>query len=235
MPPEATITACAFSVKSPVDLARAALAALGMVRLEDRAGDAIDGAVGDAERIDAVAEPERQPAARLRLACPPLERFDDAGAGAPGDVKPRHRIAVAHGIIAAALGPADHGEDAMAHRAQPAAFFARREGDIGFSPASRPKVLVAVETRRPHPVLQRQVKTVPDAEPALFGAVDQKQSAERPEGLAAKALFALLVDHDDALAGVGDFGGGDEARQPRADHDYIRIIGHCVSPGSEND
>jgi hypothetical protein len=44
-------------------------------------------------------------------------------------------------------------------------------------------------------------------------------------------LFALLLDHDDALAGVGDFGRGDEARQPPADHDYVRIDSHRVPPG----
>ena len=123
----------------------------------------------------------------------------------------------------------------MAHGAQPAALFAGREGDIGLRPAPRPEIFVAVETRRSHPVLQRQVKTVLDAEPALFGAVDQEQSAERPEGLAAEALLALLVDHDDALAGIGDFGRGDQARQPAADHNYVRIVSHCVFPDSPND
>ena len=110
MPPEATITACARSVKSPTTLRELLLAALDCVGLEDRAADAIDGAVGDGERIDAMAEPEGQPAARLRFARAPLERLDNAGAGAPADVKPRHRIAVAHRVIAAALGPADDGK-----------------------------------------------------------------------------------------------------------------------------
>ena len=199
-------------------------------RLEDRAADAVDGAVGDAERIDAVAELEGQPAARLRLARAPLERLDDAGAGAPGDMKPRHRIAVAHRVIAAALGPADHREDAMAHRAQPVALFAGGERHIGFGPAPRPVILVAVEAGRSHPVLQREIEAVLDAEPALFRAVDQEQSAERPEGLAAEALFAFLVDHDDAFAGVGDFGRRDEARKPAADHDDVRILCHRVTP-----
>ena len=177
-----------------------------------------------------MAELEGQAAAGLRLARAPLERLDDAGAGAPGDMKPRHRIAVAHGVIAAALGPADHREDPVAHRPQPVALFAGRERHIGLRPALRPKILVAVEAGRSHPVLQREIETVLDAEPALFGAVDQKQSAERPEGLAAEALFALLVDHDDAFAGVGDFGCGDEAREAAADHDYVRILSHRVVP-----
>src|SRR5207342_1870450 len=101
---------------------------------EDRAADALDGAVADGERIDAMAKLERQPAAVLCFARPPRERLDDAGPGAPGDVKTRHRIAVPHRVIAAALGPADHGKDAVPHRAQPVAFFARRKPDIGFGP-----------------------------------------------------------------------------------------------------
>ncbi len=182
-----------------------------------------------------MAELERQAAVRLRLARAPLERFDDTGAGAPGDVKPRHRIAMAHRIVTAALGPADDREDPMAHRAQPSAFLAGRERHIGFRPAPRPKIFIAVEARRPHPVLQREIVAVLDAEPALFGAIDQKQSAERPEGLAAKALFAFLIDHDDAFAGVGDFGCGDKAREACTDHDYVCIVSHRVSPDPRND
>jgi hypothetical protein len=135
------------------DLARAAFSPLDAISLEDRATDAIDRAVGDGERIDAVAEPEGQAAARPCLARAPLERLDNPGAGAPGDMEPRHRIAVAHRIVAAALGPADDGEDSMAHRPQPSAFLARRERHVGFRPALWPKILIAVEARRPHPVL----------------------------------------------------------------------------------
>ena len=91
-------------------------------------------------------------------------------------------------------------------------------------------ILVAVEARGAHPVLQREIETVLDAEPALFGRVDQEQSAERPKRLAAEALFALLVDHDDALAGVGDFGCRDQPRQSAADHDYVRILSHRFLP-----
>ena len=233
MPPEATITACARSAEVADDLSRTALAALDVVgsRIVPLTPSTVPLVMR--ERIDAVAELEGQPAARLRLARPPLERLDDAGAGAPGDMKPRHRIAVAHRIVAAALGPADHRKDPMAHRAQPVALFAGGERHIGFGPAPRPEVLVAVEAGRSHPVLQREVVTVLDAEPALFGAVDQEQSAERPERLAAEALFAFLVDHDDAFAGVGDFGRRDEAREAPADHDYVRIlVPSRHSPGS---
>jgi len=105
------------------DLARAALSPLGIVRFEDRARDAIDGAVGHGQGIDAVAEPERQPSLRLRFASPSFERLDDAGAGAPGHMEPGHRIAMAHGIVTAALRPADHGEEPKPHGAEPCAFF----------------------------------------------------------------------------------------------------------------
>ena len=194
------------------DIARRALAALDIVGRENGAADAIHRAVGDGERIDAMAEPEDQPAASGGLARAALERLDDAGPGAPGDVKARHRIAVAHRVIAAALGPADHGEDAMAHRAQPVALLAGRERHIGLGPLARPKILVAVEAGGAEPVLHRELEGVLDAEPALLRRIDQKQSAERPERLAAERLLALLVDHDHALAGVGDLGCGHQSR-----------------------
>ena len=34
---------------------------------------------------------------------------------------------------------------------------------------------------------------------------------------------------------VGDFGCGDEAREASADHNYVRIVGHCISPDPKND
>jgi hypothetical protein len=74
-----------------------------------------------------------------------------------------------------------------------------------------------------------------DAEPALLGAIHQKQPAKRPERLAAKALLAFLVDHDDMPAGVGDLGRGDEAGEPPADYNYIRIVGHRALPGGFTD
>jgi len=54
------------------------------------------------------------------------------GSAMPGQVPQvtwnRHRIAVAHGVIAAALRPADHRKNTVAHRPQPAAFLAGRKG-----------------------------------------------------------------------------------------------------------
>ena len=58
---------------------------------------------------------------------------------------------------------------------------------------------------------------------ALLGTVDEEQAAERPEGLAADRILALLLDDDDALAGVGEFGRGDETGQARADDDGVGV------------
>ena len=61
------------------DLARRALAALDTIWLEDRAADAVNRTIGHRQRVDAMAEPEYQPAALRGFARPPLERLDDAG------------------------------------------------------------------------------------------------------------------------------------------------------------
>ena len=82
-------------------------------------------------------------------------------------------------------------------------------------------VVVAVEARGAHPVLQCEIVGILDAEPALFGKVHQEESAERPKGLSAKALLAFLVDDDDALAGICDLRRRDQPRQSTADHDYV--------------
>src|SRR6201999_1297499 len=99
-----------------------------------------------------------------------------------------------HGVIAAAFGPADDRENTVAHRPQPASLLAGGESEIGVRPKARPMILVAIEAGRAHPVLACQLEAVLDAEPALLGRINQKQSAERPERLSAKALLAFLVD-----------------------------------------
>ena len=124
------------------------------------------------------------------------ERCEHARPGAPGDVETRHRVAVAGRQIAAALGPADHGEDSQALLIQPGTLFARREVDIGLGPAARPKILVAVEAGRAEPVLPGEIAAVADAHAALLGRVDEEQSAERPERLAAEVLLAFLIEDD---------------------------------------
>ena len=94
--------------------ARACGAALGVARLQHVALHAVDGAAGLGQRRHAMAEAERHEPAALRLAHAPHERLDHARPGAPGDVKARHRIAVAGRQIAAALGPADDRENPQA-------------------------------------------------------------------------------------------------------------------------
>ncbi len=182
------------------------------------------------EGIDAVPESEDDAACIGVFAGAPLERLDNAGAGAPGDMESGNRVAVPHGVIAAALGPADHRKNPVSHRPQPVAFLAGCESDIGFGPFSRPVILVAIKTGGPEPVLQCEVVRILDAEPPLLGRVDQKQPAERPEGLSADILLAFLIDDDHSFAGIGEFGGGHEASQSRADDDCVRIVRHFVSP-----
>ena len=58
------------------------------------------------------------------------------GPGAPDDVEPRHRVAVAGGGVAAALGPADDGEESHAESAQPVALFRRGEPEVGLAPSA---------------------------------------------------------------------------------------------------
>ena len=88
-------------------------------------------------------------------------------------------------VAAAALGPADDGEPAHAHRMQPGTHLARGEIDIGLGHLAGPLVLGPVELRGAEPVLHRQLAAVADAQAALLGAVDEEQAAERPERLAA--------------------------------------------------
>src|SRR6202042_2338169 len=152
----------------PDHLAGTALASFDRIGLQDRAGNSIDAAVMRGERIDAVAEFERQQSRFFRTPRKPFERLDDAGSRAPGHMEPGHRIAVAHGVVAAAFGPADHRKNTMADRPQPASFLPGGESEIGLCPSPRPEVFFAVEARRAHPVLMRQIVAVLDAEPALL-------------------------------------------------------------------
>ena len=223
MPPEVTITACALSAKSPDHGARGGRAALHGGGLQDVAGDAVHHAGRLRQRGDAVAEAQRDEARLGGLAHLGDERRDQRRAGAPGDVEARHRVAVAGGGVAAALGPADDREPSQAHLVQPGALLAGGEGDVGLGPAARPVVLRPVEAGGAHPVLQRQVVAVADAQAALLGRIHEHEAAERPERLAAEDLLGLLVEEDDALAGVDQLSSRHEAGEPAADHDRIGI------------
>ena len=153
------------------------------------------------------------------------ERRDDARSGAPGDVEPRHRVAVPGREAAAALGPADHGEEREPALREPRALLARSELQVGLGPLARPEILVAVEVGAAEPVLPSELEGVLDAHAALLGGVDEEQSAERPERLAAEVGLGLLLEDGDALAGVQQFARGDEARKARSDHDRVGFDG----------
>src|SRR5690606_4256848 len=119
--------------------------ARGVVGGEHGAALPAGGAVLHDELVDAVAVVEgEQPVAR-RLLGVADEGFDDAGAGAPGDVEAGHAVAVAVGAQVAALGPADGGQEGDAVPVEPGPLLPRRPLDIGAGPAHRPGVLV-VET-----------------------------------------------------------------------------------------
>ena len=224
IPPEVTITACASSSNSPTASPRARLPARDGARLEHVAGDPGDGAAGDGQLVDPVAEAQLDQAALLGLAHAAHERLDHPGAGAPGDVEARDGVAVAGGEIAAALGPADVRHEAHALRVQPRALLAGGEVDVGLGPAARPLVLGTVEPRRAEPVLPRQLARVVDPHPALLGAVDEEQAPERPERLAAERRLGLLLEQDHPAPGVGQLGGCDQAGQAGPDHDRIGVV-----------
>ncbi|SKY88125.1 Uncharacterised protein [Mycobacteroides abscessus subsp. abscessus] len=84
---------------------------------------------------------------------------DHLGAGAPGQMEAGYGVAVAVGETAAAFSPADDRRDAQAEVMQVLTLLGGCEVDVGASPLSRPVVLVvAVETRRAHPVLKGEFR-----------------------------------------------------------------------------
>ena len=85
-----------------------------------------------------------------------------------------------------------------------------------------------VEGGRAQPVLPGEIGRVPDAHQPLLGTVDEKQAAERPEGLAAEILLALLVDDDDHEAAIGRFRRRHQTGQPGADDQTIAV--HAFLP-----
>ena len=126
-------------------------------------------------------------------------------------------------VVAATLGPADDWEGLQPAFPQPAALLARGEVDVGVCPLPRPVVLGPVEARGAEPVLQRQLVAVADAQPPLFGAVDEEQAAERPERLPADVGGVLLVDDQHAAPALDQLTGGDQPGQTGSDHDDISV------------
>ena len=115
IPPEVTITACARNSNSPAAVRDDGVAARRRRSARGWCPDTPSTAPsGDGERVDPVPEPELDEPGLGRRPDPPLERLDDPGPGAPGDVEPRHAVAGAAGVVAAALGPADDRDDASA-------------------------------------------------------------------------------------------------------------------------
>ena len=232
MPPEVTIDGLRAELEV-ADRVRASWPrrAPHVAGLEHGAAHAVDRAVGRrrARRPGAGTRSSTRPA-RGRLAHAPDERLDDAGAGAPGDVEARHRVAVPVGEVAAALGPADDREPAArparaARRASRRRRSRRRPRPSGAASASSARSNPAV----PSQSCQASSSGVLDAHPALLGGVDEEQAAERPERLAAERRLGLLVEQDHPPAGVGELGGGDQPGQPGPDDDDIGVgirIGH---------
>ena len=177
-PPEVTTTACAASSKSPTSVRELASPRATSLRLEHRAAHAGDRAVGDDQPGDPVPEAQLDPAGVDGGPHPAGERRDDARAGAPDDVEARHRVAVAGRGVAAALGPADHREEADALLLQPGPLLPRGELQVGLGPLPGPVVLRAVEAGGAEPVLPGELEGVVHPQPALLGGVDEEQAAE---------------------------------------------------------
>ena len=225
MPPEVTSTRRRAQLEL-ADLARGCSTARARTSrpLEHAARDAVDGAVSDAQLVDAVAEAQLDEPARGGRADAAHERLDHAGPGAPGDVEARHRVAVADRSVAAALGPADVRQQLHALLAQPRPLLAGGEVDVRLRPAPRPEVLVGrSKPAVPSQSCQASSCESLDAHPPLLGAVDEEQPAERPERLAAERALRLLLEQDHAPAGVGQLGRRDQPGEPGADHDRVGV------------
>ena len=166
----------------------------------------------------------------------PDERLDQPRPGSPGDVEAGHRVARPVRELAAALGPADVRQEADALRVQPRPLLPGSPVDVGLGPAARPLVLGPVEPGRAEPVLPGELARVPDPHPALLGAVDEEQAAERPERLAAERLLRLLVDEDHAAPGRCQLRGGDEPGEAGPDDDGVGLAPlHLLVPRGHRD
>ena len=89
---------------------------------------------------------------RNALAKPARKRMHEAGPGAPSDVKPRHAVAVTRRGRSTALCPPDNRKEADTALAQPGAFLACREVEVGLGPLTTPEISVSVESGTREPV-----------------------------------------------------------------------------------
>ena len=157
--------------------------------------------------------------------------FDHTRTCPPGDVKPRHAIAVPPCPRAAPFGPADHGKPPHAKVMAPLPHAPASPVDEGLGAGTRVGVFGTVELRRAHPVTEGQLLAVPYAKAALFGRVDHEKPAERPVGLTAERLLPLLVDQQHPAAPQHRLMRGNHARQPGPDDDDILLgTAHLIPP-----
>ncbi len=139
-----------------------------LARLQDDAAHADHGAIGHDQFVGPVPEPEPQPAS-LHCCLGALdERPQHAGPRTPGDVEPRHRVAVTTRTQVAPLGPADHGKEPHPLVAQPGSCLTGGELQERLGPVPRPVVLGAIEAGAAEPVLAGQLQRVGHAQPTLL-------------------------------------------------------------------
>src|SRR5690606_32416219 len=153
---------------------------------EDGAADADDRPGVDIDAIDPMPECDADEALIDALSDAPDERLEHSRPGTPGDMEARHRVAVAGGPVAAALGPPHDREEADATLPQPCPLLFGGELEVRLCPPARPPIFVAVETRRAEPVLPGEFERVADPHAPLLGRVDEEDPAERPPGLRAE-------------------------------------------------
>lgn len=178
----------------------------------------------DDQLVDDVAELELHEAPGGGLLDGLGEYADDLGPGAPCEVEPGHRVAVAVSPAVAPLGPADVEEEAHAPRLDVGLHLVGGEVDKGLCPSARPVVvLLTVEGGAAEPVLHGEGARVADAHAALLGRVDDEDAAERPKGLAAQVVLVLLIQQHDGHVALRQLEGGHEAGEACADDEHGRL------------
>ncbi|MEA2667985.1 MAG: hypothetical protein QOJ33_919 [Chloroflexota bacterium] len=204
---------------------RAGSPPLHRARFEHGTAHAINGAAAGRQCVDSMTEHQRDPTASNGVTHTPLEGSDDTGPSAPRDVKAWDRIPGTDCRIGASLGPAHDGKESNALCVQPRPLLARRKREIGVGPVPWPLVFLPIEAGGGHPVLERQLMRVADAEPPLLWRVDKEQTAKGPEGLPAQPGLWFLLEQNDAATRIGQFGGRHQPGETRAHHNHISV-GH---------
>ena len=142
----------------------------------------------------------------LELANPAQRGGHQAGAAPPQQVESRDAVAPA---VLGALGPVGDRHETEALCCQPLAHVRDAALDILSGPSDLVDVL-GFELGVALPVRPGEVERVADADPALFGAADEEDSAERVAALAAQPFTRPSLVDRDPPALRGDFGGGDQ-------------------------